>query len=274
MRISICLIISFFTFSASAAPRSYERVSRNDAILTGALGVGAFLAYGYIPHSKGEWTEPLQIDLEARRIFRGETLERRRMADAWSDGTLSAAIAVPFLGDALLLSGARDGDWETAAQTFNIGLQSMAITGIMTASIKALVGRERPYARGCRLETMDDPECSRLEEVETYRSFTSGHSAYAFTAAGLACFHHSELRLFGSSGDEVTCAMTLAFATATAALRMTADKHYLSDVAAGSAIGLLSGYAVPRLSRKSREGSATPAIVLRGPLLPVLVNTF
>ena len=270
----MCLIISLISFSVSAAPRSFERVSKGDAILTGALGAGAFLAYGVIPHSRGEWTEPLELDLQARRFFRGDTLERRRSADAWSDGTLSAAIAVPFIGDALLLSGARDGDWETAAQTFNIGLQSMAVTGIMTASIKALVGRERPYARGCRLETMDDPECNKLEEVETYRSFTSGHSAYAFTAAGLACFNHSELRLLGSGSDESVCAMTLAFAAATAALRMTADKHYLSDVAAGSAIGLLSGYVVPRLSRGSREGSATPAIVLRGPMLPVLVNSF
>jgi membrane-associated phospholipid phosphatase len=66
-----------------------------------------------------------------------------------------------------------------------------------------------------------------------YYSFPSGHTANAFTGAGLLS------REFGGVSPWIPIG-GYAMATSTGILRMTNDKHWVSDVLVGAGIGLLS----------------------------------
>lgn len=80
-----------------------------------------------------------------------------------------------------------------------------------------------------------------------YLSFPSGHTANAFTGASLLN------REFGGISPWIPIG-GYAMATSTGILRMTNDKHWISDVLVGAGIGLLStevAYRVyPWLKRK------------------------
>lgn len=68
-------------------------------------------------------------------------------------------------------------------------------------------------------------------------SFTSGHTAVAFTTATLLYYEYKDSNLwYAGSG--------FLFATATGILRVANNKHYTSDVLAGAGIGIASGLIV------------------------------
>lgn len=68
-------------------------------------------------------------------------------------------------------------------------------------------------------------------------SFPSGHTSIAFTNAALLFYEYKDSNIwYASSG--------FLFATATGILRIANNKHYTSDVLAGSGIGLASGLLV------------------------------
>ncbi len=88
-----------------------------------------------------------------------------------------------------------------------------------------------------------------------YLSFPSGHTANAFTGASLLDREFSSVSPWIPLGG-------YAMATSTGILRMTNDKHWLSDVLVGAGIGLLSteiAYQVyPWLTRKLSRHRTTP----------------
>jgi membrane-associated phospholipid phosphatase len=59
------------------------------------------------------------------------------------------------------------------------------------------------------------------------------------------CSHGLSMHLLGGAADATTCGVALAAAATTATLRVVSDNHYATDVLAGSAMGLLSGLAMP-----------------------------
>ncbi len=89
------------------------------------------------------------------------------------------------------------------------GVRLGAVLGV-TQILKRAIHRRRPCAPACGV---DDP----------LASFPSAHTAFAFSARGGPRF----VLLFGLS---------------TAAGRVEADKHYLTDVAAGAAVGLAASF--------------------------------
>jgi len=88
-----------------------------------------------------------------------------------------------------------------------------------------------------------------------YYSFPSGHTANAFTGAGLLDREFGEVSPWIPIGG-------YALATSTGILRMTNDRHWISDVLVGAGIGLLSTevayHVYPWLKRtlKKRKSSA------------------
>lgn len=86
----------------------------------------------------------------------------------------------------------------------------------------------------------------RPDASDSY-SFPSGHTALAFTGAGLLDREFGEVNPLIPIGG-------YAMATSTGILRMTNDKHWLSDVLVGAGIGLLSTevayHVYPWLKRK------------------------
>ena len=77
------------------------------------------------------------------------------------------------------------------------------------------------------LTNIERPDGSNL------KSFPSGHTAMAFTGAHIVFKEYRDASLWiGLSG--------YAFAAATGALRVVNNKHWISDVAAGAGVGILS----------------------------------
>ncbi|MFT3764049.1 MAG: phosphatase PAP2 family protein [Minicystis sp.] len=116
---------------------------------------------------------------------------------------------------------------------------------------KYVAGRTRPYARfgnAAVLAGGPDPYDANL-------SFFSGHTTAAFALAA-------------SSGTVATLrryrwapwvwAQGLAIGVLSGYLRVAADRHYLTDVLAGAAMGAAVGFAVPFLHRPGRPFTIGP----------------
>jgi len=62
-----------------------------------------------------------------------------------------------------------------------------------------------------------------------------------------------EQELLGSPWDAISCAGAYAVAATTGTFRIAGDVHYLTDVAAGAALGTLVGYGIPLLHLRNPE---------------------
>jgi membrane-associated phospholipid phosphatase len=119
------------------------------------------------------------------------------------------------------------------------------------------VARARPYERYCD----EDGNGFGCNNADRFASFYSLHSAVAFTSAGFSCAMHLSRSLYGDEvADGASCATSLVAAGAVAALRIAADRHYLTDVLLGSAMGLVVGYVVPLLLVPQRRPPGSPPV--------------
>jgi membrane-associated phospholipid phosphatase len=109
----------------------------------------------------------------------------------------------------------------------------MAVNGV----VKSLAGRERPEAHLIFAPGMSLPR-------DANGSFYSGHSGTAF--AGL--FAYARVRqMHGKSPGRFWWLVALPAAAVTPYLRVAADKHYLTDVLSGAAVGGATGWLAPPL---------------------------
>jgi len=91
-----------------------------------------------------------------------------------------------------------------------------------------------------------DDECGDV--INGSQSFVSGHTAMAFTGAGLICTHHANLDLYGGgTPDVLACATGMVGAMMVGGSRIVADRHFFSDVLSGFAVGFTAGYLLPEL---------------------------
>jgi len=168
--------------------------------------------------------------------------------DSTSTLLMDVLIAAPMV-DSIYVAGIRNHNSEVALQTSLINLESYALTAFLTGMMKSGFARERPYLRNCP----GDPSCGSKDDN---MSFPSGHTSFAFTAAGLMCTHHAYLPLYGKpKADEAACITAMTLATLTGGLRIVSDKHYAADVGMGAAIGLFSGMVLPRMLHYGWRGS-------------------
>ncbi len=131
---------------------------------------------------------------------------------------LFAAYVVPHLGSAIVRGDGR-GVW-----TRTEGLvEALAVQGLLVEGIKHATDRDRPNGNK--------------------RSFPSGHTAYAFTMAGLTD------AAFGAKFG----VPAYAAATFVGASRISLRRHWLSDVAAGAALGATIGELVGREHKKGED---------------------
>lgn len=128
-------------------------------------------------------------------------------------GTLSTVVP---LGLGLFAAGQATADTRFRALTYDLA-QSAIVTGIYTDVLKRSVGRVRP-------------------DGSNARSFPSGHTSNAFAWATVAQHHYGS-----RAGVPVYAAATLIGLS-----RIERDKHHLSDVVAGAALGLVVGRTVVR----------------------------
>ncbi len=181
---------------------------------------------------------------------------RDRAADA-SDVLLTFTLSYPFAVDALVVAGWRHRSPAVAMQMVAINAEVLAVTAGIQGLTNMLVSRERPYGRECGKSL--DPESDACTGSVRYRSFFSGHTALTFSAAAVTCAHHRYLRLHGDRGlDAIPCVAGFLLAGTTGALRMAADRHYVSDVLVGAAVGTLVGYGIPYLFHYRKGAAIAP----------------
>ncbi len=194
------------------------------------------------------------LDAAARRHWRWANREK---ADAWSDATLMLSL----VGSVGTFVAVRGGFEDGFGDEVLLLVEAVALSQGVTQGTKFLLRRQRPWAHA-----QDPPRGEEMGSRDSVLSFASGHAATAFT---LAVTSGSLASLRGDQGKEWVWATGLTFATATAYLRVAADRHYLTDVLAGAAVGVAVGWTVPRLvDRRPKPPPSPTELGKPRPLVP------
>ena len=231
------------------SPRTWDprfrRFGLGNYILTG----GAILVAGasnLIPTKPNVWTSRNNVDEWARRGLSAKRYEASRWARDVSDLLVSVNVSFPLLFDSLIVTYWYRRSPEVAAEMALISTESIAIAAALQGVTSGIASRERPYSRKCGKGI--DPHHTDCESSNRYRSFFSGHTTNAFAAAGAACTAHLHHSVFGSGlADGLACGLAFVSAGTVGTMRIVGQKHYLSDVATGAAVGTLVGLGTPWL---------------------------
>jgi len=185
------------------------------------------------------------FDNGARDLLRLQSPGARDAADTFSDIFVYSIAAYPIVADALIESWAIRGNRRQAEELTRTAAQALFLTAVARLVVRTAVPRLRPYAKDCDANSDYIKDC---DSSEREMSFFSGHAAFAFTGAGLIC--HARER-FELAGGNTACWVGIGAATAVALSRVMADRHYLTDVMAGAAVGITLGYLIPRFIQDS-----------------------
>lgn len=142
------------------------------------------------------------------------------------------------------------------------GLESIAISGLVTAALKGTAGRKRPEI------SPDDPGSFAWmrgqREGGDYQALPSGHATAAFAFATAV---HLEVRRRAPRHARWVGAAGYAAAAASAYARMHDDRHWFSDVLVGAGIGSVTAAAIHRW-HATRPGDPIDGFFLKPVLAP------
>jgi membrane-associated phospholipid phosphatase len=246
---------------------AWPRFRTVEAIVTGAMLVpiaGALFIYSK-PSDNIEGG--FLFDNAVRNGMVLDSKSARSQAASLSNLPYFGGLAFPLLVDTALVTAGIHGAGDVALEMLAMNLQSFAISGAIALSFQKM-GRVRPAREGCRSDPDYASQCDDPNALN--QSFVSGHTAIAFTGAGLTCAHHRHLPLYGGGWPDVAiCVATLAAASSTAVLRVMSDRHYATDSLLGVGIGLVSGWGLPEWLHYGAGASASEGGQRRsGALLP------
>jgi membrane-associated phospholipid phosphatase len=210
------------------------------------------------------WSELGKLDLvpDECRWCGGDALDDRvRDALLWDKPSTAALLSdangfilAPTTAFATLAGAAsHDGASRKTATDMLIVLEAGATSALLNQIVKYTVARERPYGR---YKTPLSPSPT----ADARLSFFSGHTSLTFTLAAAA---GTVAHLRGYRLAPITWIPGAAIAAFTGYLRIAADKHYLTDVLVGAAVGSAVGILVPLVFHPR-----TDAIVTPGPAAP------
>jgi membrane-associated phospholipid phosphatase len=151
------------------------------------------------------------------------------------------------------MAASRDGRRSDAPVDAILITQAMAVASDVTDILKFTVGRERPFVHVLApLARATTPQ-----PADNNTSFPSGHTTLAFA---LATSSAEIARLRGYSAAAWLLRAGLPIATLTAYFRVAADRHYLTDVMAGAAVGSGVGFGLPYLAHRKKPDRRIPAV--------------
>ncbi len=211
----VVLLILIFFFAKKSCP--------NEWLLAGSLAGLGFISWHY--------------DEDIQRYFRKNNNDVIAFTGEYVFEPITGGLAaIPVLA----------GTWYYGHRTENSLIASFAVDGaaaFMAARAfayipKYLTHRERPYEQDeLNKNAWHGPSFST-----GFKSFPSGHAASAFAVATVASHNFKEHKWVAPA-----CYSLAAIASIS---RVYRDKHWASDIAAGAVLGILTGYAVNKLSDK------------------------
>ncbi len=195
------------------SPKNIQQSWKPVLILGGAIGV-AFIA--------DEWAQKQWNSTEANPL---------PVADIFSPYTVSATAGILALGGHLF----------NHEQSEKMGLlmgTALFHTAWITASSKLIAGRTRPsYANGI-------DRWNGLSWCDVQHSFISAHSSFIWALGGTY--------LQASQPKWWKYGLVFGIGSVTSISRITANKHYLSDVVVGGVIGYAVGKYIAKRHRDSK----------------------
>lgn len=237
MRVAVVVLLLVAT-TAHAEPWHKGRYG-NNRILHLSISLGGTIVYGAtssvetnLMADECRWCHPTSLDVAARDALRWDAT-----ATANSLSNLDAYVFTPVYCVGFVLAGTLDTP-STAALIDDLVpiLETTMIARWTTRIIKLGVGRQRP-----------DSHFSGATS-EQYVSFPSGHTSGAISVAVSAAI---VARMRGYKSEPFLWIGGTAIAAGAGYLRIAADRHYLTDVLAGAAIGTAAGLTVPYLMKRN-----------------------
>ena len=123
---------------------------------------------------------------------------------------------------------------DTMRKTALLGVESFIISGVVVGILKYSIGRARPF-------TGESPTSFHpFSSTSSHYSFPSGHATSAFSVATVIAEHSKEF---------LVDVIAYGIASLVAMSRIHKNKHWISDVFIGSAIGYFIGKKISDLNR-------------------------
>ena len=219
-------------------------------VVTGIAGPVAIGMYYLVrPQQSPHWIGGILFDDDVRNALRLRSPEGLKTVRFLADAVDVTSVVLVVGVDSMVVPLIRR-SVDVGVQLSLMNFESFALSSILTFSLYDSIGRARPSYVDCQ-HGSSDIQC----QTSPTASFPSGHVNEAFTTAGLSCAHHAHLPLYGSRlADALACARDVTLATADAVLRIMGDRHYLTDVLAGGAIGFAFGYGLPTFLHYTSRG--------------------
>ena len=201
--------------------------TRGDAVLAGAF---AGLTVAMFPIDQRTARHLQDSSTQASRFLKNASRDVQYMADP---GTVVIGVSLYGIG--------RVAGWREVADLGLHGTEAVALSGTLTALVKGLAGRARPYVS---VDTnAADFGFGRGFGKDGYQSFPSGHASAAFAAAATVT---SESQRWWPHEMWLVAPVMYGGATLVGLSRMYNNAHWASDVVLGAAIGTFSGIKVVR----------------------------
>lgn len=201
--------------------------------IAGSLAIGALA----IAPFDGRWTRALQSPRyqDNMALHRG-AVTLRRLGDP---GALLLSASVYAAGRLARRDGLADAGWHAT--------EAVMAGGLTTLALKAIVGRQRPYA--AQGTDADEFRFGRGYRSD-YASMPSGHTTVAFAAAAafgaeLSRSHHAAAR--------VVTPLLYTTAAGVGASRLYNNKHWASDVLIAAGIGHAVGRTLVAIAHRGQR---------------------
>lgn len=210
------------------------------------VAASAYFTYSVLAdprNIKWSWRRTLPGDDATREALAAKSEEGRRLAKNRSDRLWHITEFYPFVDSLVVTLLTDDFNTDVAWQMTLINAQGLAVMGAINRLTHDHMRRDRPALKGCKEEGPEYSHYCLSDTTVPRQSFLSGHAASVFFGASATCAHHFAFPMYGHPVADIgICALGLAAATTTGALRIVSDAHWMSDVLAGAVAGVGAGW--------------------------------
>jgi membrane-associated phospholipid phosphatase len=205
------------------------------------LWAGTEIAKPYLAPDACHWCRSNAFDASVRDSWKLDDTKAARRASNW----ITVGVLPLGLAAVLSLAAVRDHAAARLPEDLLFIAEAVAFSGLANQAVKFLAGRERPFVH--ELAGPDKPHTAH--PTDNNLSFYSSHTSMAFSTAVAA---GTVATMRGYRGAPYVWALGLPLALLSGYLRIAADRHYVSDVLVGAALGSAFGALTPWLMHRVR----------------------